>query len=726
MVIVYLKENGKAAVSDSTGKFEIQAICVGTYTLSCQYTGYLDPLSTIYLDRNKQYDISLQEDTIVTKEIVIMGMKAESPPLLQSMSTLSGKELDQTRGLTLGESLKALPGVYTLQTGPSIFKPVIHGMHSNRVLIMNNGIRQEGQQWGAEHAPEIDPFIANQLTVIKGPASIRYGSDAIAGVILVDPAPLLSKSGISGEVNLIGASNNRMGVGSGILQGAHGKKKGILGWRLQGTYRRAGNAKTPGYYMENTGLEEKNFSATVGYKTPRFGLEVFYSQFNTQLGIFTGASAETIQDLEAAIQRPEPLTPSYFSYTINRPYQVVKHQLLKASGYVRFRNASKLEMVLARQSNERSEYDYVSLSGRSSPDLYLHLTTHTVDLSYAHSLSHQMEGRIGISGITQGNVRQFQMLIPNFRNYGGGIFLMEKWTKNKWAWEAGLRYDYKWLRAYMLDNVTGHVITPTFSWQNVTGSLGVSYQISPWLKWLSHVSNAWRAPTVNELLSDGVHQSAVSYEIGNPTLQTERSYNINSELNYQGKRFKGSVEVYYNYMQGYIFLKPDLHYVHTARGAFPSFTYTQVDAIFKGLDLSASYDLIDSLRFSSKTSLLFAYNVTLHDYLQLVPANRFENGFTYGWGNIGRLNHVYLGANSVYVAKQERVPVNSDYAPPPSGYMLLQADLGLTFTWGKQQIQVSLSGTNLLNTRYRDYLDRFRYFTDEPGRNIILRIKTSF
>ncbi len=724
--IVQLHKTGQGISTDSVGNYLISSICAGTVQVKCRYLGYVEQTITLSITTDTEFLFYLSEDTVHTKEVVVLGKKAEEPPLVtQTTHVLQGKELEQTRGNTLGEALKNIPGVYALQTGPSIFKPVIHGMHSNRVLILNNGVRQEGQQWGSEHAPEIDPFVATKLTVIKGPASIRYGSDAIAGVVLVDPASLPKESKIGGEVNLVAASNNHLGVASGILQGGFNKING-LAWRLQGTYRMAGNTKTPDYYLENTGFQEKNYSLAMAYTRLRYGLEVFYSQFNTRLGIFTGASAETIQDLNAAIQRSAPITLSYFSYSIQRPYQLVQHDLFKSSGYVKFGNSSKLQITFARQANTRSEYDYVPLSGRTTPELYLHLTSHTLDIHFAHSLFRRLEGTLGISGITQGNVRQYQLLIPNFRNYGGGVFLIEKWTNNKWTLEGGLRYDYKWLRAYMLDNATAHTITPTFHWQNVTGSLGSAYQLGPHTKWMLYLSTAWRAPTVNELLSDGVHQSALSYEIGNPNLHAERSYSGTTELNYQGKRMSGSIEAYYNYMQGYIFLKPDLSFIHTTRGAFPTFTYTQVDAIFKGIDLSFTYSVLDSLHFKSKTSLLFAYNTTLHDYMQLVPANRFENGFTYGFGNIWKLQHLYASLSEVYVAAQKRVPANSDYAPPPAGYMLLQAELGFHTFIGKYPISLILSASNLLNTKYRDYLDRFRYFTDEPGRTIIIRLKTTF
>ncbi len=566
-------------------------------------------------------------------------------------------------------------------------------------------------------------FIGTKLTVVKGASSVRYGSDAIGGVILVEPAEMPSNPAISGEVNLVGATNNRMGVASGILQGGFGKKLPALSWRAQGTYRRAGNSMTPNYYMENTGFAEANFSGTLSFHKPNYGGEIYYSQFNTRLGIFSGTHAESVSDMDAAIHRPEPITPSYFSYDIERPYQQVKHDLFKANVYVNFSNTSRLDVIFARQQNERSEYDYVPLNGNLNPELYLRLITHTVDAVYKQKEHGNFSAVMGFNGMTQGNVREYEMLIPNFRNYSGGLFYIGKWTRDRLTLEAGARYDYKWLRAYALDNKTAQVITPTWTFSNVSGTVGALYNISRFLSWNVNFGTAWRAPNINELMSNGVHQSAIAYEIGNPNLTSERAYNLSTSLHLHKNRLHGEIGVYGNFIEGYIFLKPNLQYIRTVRGAYPTFTYTQVDATFKGLDLTATYRLVDSLSLTCKVSLIYAWNRTINDYLQLIPANRFESTLRYGLGNKGFFRQLYVSVTDIYVAHQSRVPANSDYLPPPPGYMLLGANIGFSIPAGNQLVNVSFTATNMLNVAYRDYMDRFRYFTDEPGRNFTVRIR---
>lgn len=724
---LYLKEISKGTTTNENGRFSLTSLCRGAYLLECSYVGYKTITYQLDLTKSTSQNFYLQPDVTTMNEIMVTGRKDDDRNLVsQVKNEIKGEDLIKVRGATLGEALASVPGVYTLQSGPSIFKPVIHGLHSNRILIFNNGVRQEGQQWGSEHAPEIDPFIGTKLSVVKGASSVRYGSDAIGGVILVEPASMPVQHKLSGEVNTVFASNNGMGVVSGILQDAlDGKWKG-LSWRLQGTYRRAGNSQTPHYYMENTGFEEANFSSALSYKRKNFGVEAFYSQFNTRLGIFTGTHAESVSDIQAAIERPEPITPSYFSYTIDRPYQQVKHELFKANAFFIFNNDSRLDVVFARQQNERSEYDYVPLSGALNPELYLRLVSHTADVLYKHKAIRHFTGTVGVNGITQGNVREYQMLIPNFRNYGAGLFYMGKWTNDRLTLEAGARYDYRWLRAYMVDNNTAQVVTPTWSFNNVSGTLGSQYFIRPNLSWAVNLGTAWRAPTVNELLSQGVHQSAVAYEIGNTNLHSETAYNFNTSLNYQRPRWNAEIGLYENIIDGYIFLKPDLKYIRTVRGAYPTFTYTQVDALFRGLDLSLSFRVTDSLTFTSKSSLIYAWNRTINDYLQLIPSNRFENTLRYGLGNAGPFKQMYFSVTDLYVSKQSHVPANSDYAAPPAGYMLLSAGIGFSIPYGKHLMNVSFTASNLLNVTYRDYMDRFRYFTDEPGRNFTLRVRIPF
>ena len=741
---IYLQETRQGAAADANGHFRLTDLCPGRYTAEYRFEGYaalVRPIQVPDINRTSSADttITLIAENITLQEVVVTEHRSEAKQLLQVESELSGQALAATRGQSLGESLKTLTGLYSIQTGPSISKPVIHGLYSNRIITLNNGIRQEDQQWGTEHAPLIDPFIASRVTVIKGAASIRYGSDAIGGVILVEPKAMPHTPGVGGEVNLVGATNGRMGVGSAYLEGTFGKKLTGLSWRLQGTLKRSGYVRTPGYFLENTSYHETNFSGDLHYDYRRVGYEIYYSQFNTKIGLFTGAQVGSLADLYAAIGRPEPLIQPPFSYTLDRPYQQVSHGLLKMRAYLRTGQRGTLTATFARQQNERREYDYVPFSGSQNPELYLKLITHTGDLIWEHAIKPDKaggvwSGSVGINTITQGNVREFLFLIPNFRNYGAGGFAIERYARNRWTLEAGLRYDYRWLQAYFLDEPTKTVYSRTHSWRNVTGSLGASYQLRSDLTLTTNLSTAWRAPNVADLYSNGLHQSAVAYEIGNPNLNPEQAFNGNLVLAYSGKRLTAEVGVYNNRINNYIYLTPDSVPIIRQRGAFPAYSYTQVDATFRGADASFTYKFTGHLSLTSKTSLLFAYNQTNQGYLVFIPANRTDNSLRYETATWGRLSHVYTQVSGLYVARQNRAPAvtqrqengqiifTGDFVAPPPAYFLLGAEVGFSTTLGRQPLNVVLSGNNLANIAYRDYLNRFRYFADEPGRNISLKI----
>ena len=651
--------------------------------------------------------------------------------------TIGGLAMQETRGMSLGESLKGIAGVNSLQTGPNISKPVIHGVYSNRILIVNNGVRQEGQTWGNDHAPEIDPFIATKYTVIKGPASIRYGSDAIGGVVLVDPKDMAKTPGFDGDVNLVGMTNGKIGVASAMVEDALGGKLDGLSWRLQGTLKKAGNAQTANYYLGNTGFDENDYSAALQYDKAHFGAQLYFSQFNTKIGIADASVVGSVADLYQAFARSQPAVSASFSYDVARPYQTVNHQLYKASAFVDLPNdGGKIEGVYAYQRDNRKEYDADlpyndSLNAGNIPDLNFQLNTQTVDLIWEHpAIKNKIVGSIGINFITHANIEQgtgYYQLIPNFVDYGGGIFAIEKYETGKWVFEAGLRYDYRWLRAYALDpNDPTIEIKPTYNWQNSTVNAGAEYKFNNEFSAMYNFGTAWRPPQVIELFANGIHQSAASFEIGDSSLTLEKAYNNNLSFLYGGKKIAVEAGFYINYFHHYIYLKPDSTPVQTIQGAFPAYTYTQVNALFHGLDLSVTYNITRHFTLISKTSIVRARNLDAHDWLVFIPADRTDNSIRYHWDSTGRFKNFFIGISNLAVARQTRVPPNSDYLPPPAGYDLWAADIGCSIPFFKKHIDVNLTVANLTNVAYRDYLNRFRYYVDDLDRNVSLRLMIPF
>jgi len=729
---IYVKEIERGAVSDDKGNYRIDSLCEGSYTVLVNHLG-CEPISkTITLTKSIKHNFYPEHHSEELKEFTLQEKKREEETSV-AKKELSVKELNQSRGESLGESLKTITGVTTLNTGSSISKPVIHGLHSNRVLILNNGIRHEGQQWGNEHAPEIDPYIADKLSVIKGADGIRYGANAIAGVVLVEPRALRDSSGMNAELNLAGASNGRMGVSSATLDGNIGKLKG-LSWRLQGTLKRSGNVTAPNYYLKNTGLREYNFSWALGFNKLKYGIETFYSQFNTDIGIFSASHIGNLTDLQRAIDAEEPLESANFTYEINRPFQHIEHELFKVKAYWLTGDIGKLNFTYARQYNLRQEYDKHlprndSLAALNLPELQFEITTHLGELSWKQNRNGAFNTQIGVATIHQGNTFEGREFIPAFIKYGTGVFLIEKWRSDdfKLELETGLRYDYIFQQVYKWDIIEREYNSYDYTYNNISGSVGAIYKPNDKLTTRVNFGMAFRPPNVSELFSNGLHHGAGAVEFGDTNLIAEKAYNTILAVDYVNKSFLLQVEGYYNYINNFIYLKPTFPATLTIRGAFPTFKYTQVDAALTGVDLKMSYQFVNHLTWTGKTSFLNAYNLTTNEWLVRMPANRFENILEYKLSKLKKLKDVYLETGIQNVLKQNHVPANSDYSPPPNAYNLLSAGLGFGISVAKkQQLIVDFKIKNVLNTVYRDYLDRFRYYTDEMGRNYTLKLKLIF
>ncbi|RFS14354.1 TonB-dependent receptor [Emticicia sp. C21] len=747
--VVFVKEQNKGTTTDVTGHYHIANLCQGTYTIIGRIVGYQDKTYTVKLVHEAEQEIKLSEGELHLANIDIKAEKIDN--LTQTKNVLENAALDQTRGQSLGETLKQISGVTTLQTGSSISKPVIHGMHSNRVLIMNNGIRQEAQQWGSEHAPEIDPFVAKKITVLKGAAGVRYGSDAIAGVIMLEPEALPDSTKTGGEVNTVYFTNGNQIVTSGILEGGLRPKKAEVpqsfGYRVQGTFKRGGDISTPNYRLANTGVSEINFSIGANYKRRNWQSEVFFSQFNTQIGVFSGSHIGNVTDLIEAIKRGTPLsiyTPETFTYTIDRPYQDVQHNLLKLKSTYQLQSG-KLSLTLGRQYNYRKEVDI--LRGDKNLVQLFQLTTYTGEVLFEHKpLFKLLTGSMGVNANFQQNLttgtlrepRSSTVLIPNFQNLTGGIFLIERIVRNRWEVEGGLRYDFRNLDVYRIPRGQQIVVENSKQNENFTGTFGLNFRPNSQWNFLLNLTSAWRAPTVNELYSDGVHHGAASYEKGDENLNAEIATNLSFTTNYITKLFQLELHVYNNYIRNFIFLSPTGRPTLTIRGAFPEFWYTQTNARFRGIDLSGNFQIQKHISLNSKLSYLQAQDITHSQPLIMIPPNRWENTLRYEWKKSG------ISLTNLYVAKQNRVPAKvifseipineiifnqygGDFAPPPPAYTLWSAAFTQQLKFNNRTgLDVSLTVNNLLNTAYRDYLNRFRYFADEIGRNFVIRAKYSF
>jgi iron complex outermembrane receptor protein len=717
--VVEIKELGLKFVTDVKGQYHFYDLCAGNYTIVVNHISCDSVVLKTAVQRNQIKNFRLPHSF---NQLETVSVRSKKDLMVNTIrEELSAKAIEKTRGQSLGEILKQVNGVAVLQTGSTIFKPVIHGLHSQRILLVNNGVRLESQQWGTDHAPEIDPFIADKFTVLKGAGALRYGSDAIAGAVLIEPKPLLKQAGKNAEFNSTYFSNNRQYVFNGMYE-ASPLNLPEFSYRIQATYKKGGNARTPDYWLYNTGLEEFNYSATAGYRKNRFNTELFFSSFQTALGIFMGAHVGNLTDLQNAIQSKKPIQNiDQFSYEILRPRQSVQHTTVKSKSQYLLLNDHKINLILSYQSNVRQEYDRALLSPR--PELDLNITTTLVDLNYESASSKKRQYAFGTNAMLQENVwTGSRFFIPNFRVQNIALYATQSLNLNDWMLDGGLRYDFKSLTTFRNQNDALSSIERTFG--NASGTLGATYKITPNLRWLINSAFAWRAPQVNELYVNGLHHGTASFEIGNPDLKSEKALNFSTQLKYQSdSSWQVDLTLYNNIINDFINMNPSTPATLTLRGAYPTFKFIQTNALLRGLDLSVQKTINAHLSTSAKTALLWATDRKTNDWLIQMPANRVEGEFTYSF-NSDILKNAAVELRLLHMMQQTRIPKNiPDYLPPPAAYNLLNVDFNADVMLGKQTINLGLAVLNVLNERYRDYMNRFRYFNDEPGRSINVRCK---
>lgn len=718
-------------ITDVEGEYVLRGLSAGTYELTFSFVGFQKVVERVDLAGNDVVlNISLRAEILEADEVLV---EEERTDMLtrdsRSVVELDAEQLAELRGQTLGETLETLPGVSVMQTGPSISKPVVRGLHSQRVLVLNAGVAQEGQQWGGEHAPEIDPFSPVKIQVIKGVSGVEYGVGAIGGVIKLDPLelPYIPGEGVSGQVSLNGFSNNLQGAGSIYLESALNSIPGV-GWRVQGSYRKAGDAHTPNYVIRNSAFEELNGAVSVGLQRDRINLVAMYSRFSTELGIYSGAHIGNINDLLRAIEREEPAFIGDFGYDIAPPKQTIAHNLISIHGDYRLESGSWIEAQYGLQLNHRQEFDAHGSgddSASTEAAFDLSLVSNTLELKYHHKPIGNLIGVMGVNGMMQVNQNDATgFLIPNFRAYSAGFFARETWVKENLTLEAGARFDYRWVRAWPREfGSRGEFVKRISDYASLSGVVGGIWQFAPTWSLGVNLGSGWRPPGVNELYNFGVHHGTAQFESGNPDLGNERSVGLDATLRHSNDHTRVEISGYRNRFYGFIFLFPDAEPRVTIRGTFPSFTYSQADARLQGFDAGIEHDMTSWLTLSSQISLVRANNLDTNEPLINMPSDRASFEAQFNLPATKKIQDMQFKLEGVFVSKQTRVPENADYAEPPDGYALFNAGFSSTLAAPRMPVRLNLELHNVLNTVYRDYLSRFRYFIDNPGRSLILRIQ---
>jgi len=726
---IYLPELSRGTVADENGQFRMEGICAGKLLVRVMHLGCEPVERMMNMTKNEVVQFKLEHHAHELKEFEVARNRPDEN-VGQARTVLDKADMEKNGGRNLAEMLGRIPGVNVLSTGPTIGKPVIHGLSGNRILTLNQGIRQEDQQWGTEHAPNLDPFSSDRITVVKGAASVQYGSDALGGVVITEPVELPREGGISGEVRGIGLLNGRGGGGNAMLQGSVKGVRG-LGWRAQGSGRYLGDSHSPQYTLSNTGMHEGGASASVGYRDHRWNASAYYSLFTREMGILRASHIGNLTDLNNAIASQKPYYVADFTYAIDAPRQQMQHHLLKAEAGYAISERDRIVLTYGYQADDRQEYD-IRRGGRSGiPALDLLLVTHTADAVLNHWIGKRIHGKFGANGVYQENVNQpgtgVRPLIPNFRKQSGGVFLLEHLpVAKKLELEVGARMEVTRLEVAKY-NANDVLIRPEYDFTNSALSAGANWTVKDSISLRFNLSTAYRPPHVSELFSEGLHHGSAAIERGDTALTSERS--LKAVLDLEALWFKGrlrtDVTLYADRINDFIYLRP-YGVELTIRGAFPVFQYVATDAFLYGLDATLQFQLATRWAVRSRSSLVRGRDLVQKEWLFQLPSDRTETALLFNLPAHGKWGALEIGATSLFVFEQIRIPVGLDFSTPPATYHLIGLSASTTRTLRKGELRMGLQVNNLLNITYRDYMDRFRYYADARGTDLTLWITYSF
>jgi iron complex outermembrane receptor protein len=723
LAVVVLEENQVVAYTDAYGKFVFQSLCPGEYHIQVNHLACETRSSHISLTKDTSIILYLEHHEEMLQSVTILEHKLNTQKSLAKAS-ISGLELEHKQGGSLGDILKSVAGVNSLNTGGGLSKPIIHGLFGNRIQIMNNDVAIQGQQWGNEHAPEVDPFTIQKISIIKGASALKYGTRSMGGVVLIDSEDLPTDNHLHGSFSLLGFTNGLKLASSLKLEGGI-KDKPFFKWRTQFSYSKSGDNNAANYLLSNTAREEIAGNVQVQYKKERSTTSLNFSIYQYQIGILRGSHIGNLSDLEEAFSRETPFfTEDRISYVINKPNQSVLHNTVQLN-HLQDLKKGELNLSYNFQYNQRKEFDVRRSSDKAS--LFLNLQSQEVQISYKSRIK-KLKYEFGSQYQHKLNFNDpdlnVQALIPNYTINQLSVFSIQELEFKRFVLDFGLRYEYQTMLAKYFED--GDMITPLSLFNNYAFSIGALHHMADGLSSRTNVSYISRSPEVNELYSSGLHHGAAAIELGNKNFTNERMWSVNQSFTFvKDDVFQIEVSPYYQFFYNYIQLNPQEELQLTIRGAFPVFSYESSKASIAGFDLGMRTQVYPHLYWALQSAIVRGVNLENNNPLSFMPADYIQNGFNYSMPLKKKLQEISFGLNGRNVWQQIRVP-DFDFAAAPKGFFLLGAEIAGKLQFNKLRMNWQIEATNLLNVSYRDYLNRWRYFADDLGANIALRTKFIF
>ncbi|MBN2728720.1 MAG: TonB-dependent receptor, partial [Bacteroidales bacterium] len=737
---VFLFPVKKGTITDAGGNFSITDLSKGKYTIEVSFIGYQTLIDTIDLVGNKRYKFRLDVSALSLQEVVVTDNYSENRKKEESLNIeiVNDVYLKQNLGGSLMSSLERLPGVSTIDIGSGQSKPLIRGLGFNRVVVVENNIKHEAQQWGADHGLEIDQYAVDNIEVIKGPASLMYGSDAIGGIIDLKNMHLPAENSLGGTVDFSGKTNNDF-LGSSIS--LFGRKKSFFaGFRA--TILDYGDYKVPtdsvdiySYraplhhnHLRNTAGKEQNLHFSFGLIQKRFQSKFYLSNVNSKSGFFANAHGLEPRNVDVNLYDQS-------SRDIQFPYQTVNHFKAINTSFYRW-DKLKLEFELGFQRNFRQEWSQYVQHGYMpatfpdsldfNPDLerQFEKQVYSGNAKFHYQLSDRTQVNFGLNSEFQENqIDGRGFIIPAYKQLNLGGFIIAKHNfSDKNLIQAGFRYDfgniataeyYDWFPTPVVENAAATMqylqraadINRNFS--NVTWSIGYNHNPGKW-SYKANIGKSFRMPIAKELAANGVNYHHFSYEVGNAELSPEISYQLDVGIEYSSKKLAIGTTPFLNYFSNYIYLNPTSKHDRLYGNGNQVYAYVQSRVLRYGAELHAHYELFKSLQIG-----------IIGEYVYSEQLSGEKKGFTLpfspppsGIFNIKYKMPKMKFVEDAYVSIDYRITTPQNNIVPPEetsdGYQLVNLGLGGDIVFKNQRINISMQVQNLLNTKYFNHTSYYR------------------
>ena len=699
-VTVYIPELHKSSETDENGEYSINSVPSGTIKINFYLFGFTTQNKSIFIQNGEnKIDVVLEPSLFQMDEVIV----ATSFHKLQSQNVMkvdheSMKSLQQKGTSTLIEGLETLPGISQISTGTSIGKPVIRGLSGNRVLVYSQGVRLENQQFGEEHGLGLNDAGVESVEIIKGPASLLYGSDALGGVLYFNPEKFAKSNTFEGDFSQKIFSNS-LGSNSSL-----GVKKSSENWKylVRGSNNIHSDYKiADGNRVTNTRYNETDLKTGVGYSNSILSTVLRYNFNKLDLGIPENGIAEQSS-----------------SSTTEYPKQAVTNHLLSLNSTLFF-SKSKLDIDIGFISNNRSEFEDSDVA-----NLKMKLNTLNYDLKYHLPKAGNLESIFGIQGMAQTNMNSgIEYLIPNAKTNDFGVFGTANYEWNSSVFQVGIRFDNRNItsESYGISGDEGSFEAVAKNYKSFNGSLGYKTNLTKEFTLRVNLASGFRAPNLAELTSNGVHEGANRYEIGNSNLETEQNVQTDLNLEYQNSHFEFFANGFFNKINNYIFLNPS----PITFAGYDVFNYFQTDAKLYGGEFGLHFHPhpLDWLHFESSFETVTGEKQSRglgSDFLPFIPANNWNNSMRAEFNIKNWLKDGYATLNVSNTFDQKKVSGFETYS---EGYTLVNLGIGAQINIGKTHFNFNLNGNNLFNKSYIAHLSRLKNDgIPNIGRNIVLGI----